>query len=903
MVNKSYGPDTTWFFDTDSDAQNLVRRDLANVANVPGPDDLKAWNKLLSDNCGLYATVANVWCLHLRDHIGYQYAANLARDIQDLGLSRVAALLTGEAESIIRGDRATTPWVDRACREYGLDAVYPLLLFPKRFTPNASLRIDTTAIASFAALQRDVGCSVPESQADAEEGSTARVSRLFGPEYDRAVSDIKQIIAEMIGTGPDEQYTVSRDLGLVRLSPGASLLHPKCPSSKSQVMKLAHIQRIGDTAKNLDIAVLRPLASVKRTRVSEYWEVTGFDSDDVLAVEVVPPEFEYEYAVNRILTLQKVLYLCGGVIGDDVHQSVTVSKVCGSPARLEARLNYFLRRGSQKPIAVPGIHVVCVQCEETVWPVRELVVDVQEHAVYAVEVPKQYNKRRLITLESPSRMSRQLLLKEALERALKHSGYDAIIAARRQGQNRFLCAIGARTGLYATVDQSSASDYLTRTLMEDLLPDGWRRELSSARPTWFLSDVGCEGRLETYKPMGNGDTFWILSIVTAACAIYSKRLVMSWNLTLEDNPGPYGVPTFEEEMAAQGYSHVLMRRRARGAKWGWTPSFMASFSDKLECDPAVPARWDPSVVGDDAIVPYWYVDTFIDVLQHLGFHVNETKTFTNREMITTPYGQLRFRESCGGEYACISENGDSEPELHCVTPLYLTRGGLFGCTYDVDKKTYAFTDQLTTDWDPVRCERVTTTQLAKYIDMQHKLYDQSLSAATWLSSFLRLLVPDLTAHVAGTECSDLWASCDEPIHLVFDVEKPLVAGEPGITYVKLEGHEHLVHSVVDPVTHEEVVVNVRDGYLTCSTTVSKDSSVLGKVPKLGMTEGDAKTVVDDYLYEAFFLNHGHVYTCDTDIPGAVSGDMGVDDLNVPILTAPNKEAYTHVTAVEWTLRP
>lgn len=140
---------------------------------------------------------------------------------------------------------------------------------------------------------------------------------------------------------------------------------------------------------------------------------------------------------------------------------------------------------------------------------------------------------------------------------------------------------------FCTIDLSSASDTVARTLVEVLLPPPWFRLLDGLRThyirgvfpdfpdKWYL--------MEKFSSMGNGFTFELETIIFAAIACYVSR---------------------------------------RNGYWG-------------------ELGFDVFVFGDDIIVRDELYSDMNAVLEFLGFSFNREKSF---------HGSDPFRESCGADY-------------------------------------------------------------------------------------------------------------------------------------------------------------------------------------------------------------------------------------------------------------
>jgi hypothetical protein len=133
-------------------------------------------------------------------------------------------------------------------------------------------------------------------------------------------------------------------------------------------------------------------------------------------------------------------------------------------------------------------------------------------------VPKTGQTDRSICVEPSVNLYFQLGLGRYVRDRLKRVGIDL----RDQSHNQKLAAIGARTGAYATLDLSMASDTISYVLAMSILPPDWMDALDLVRtPVGFLPD-GERIEFEKLSSMGNGFTFPIETLIfyslAKACA-------------------------------------------------------------------------------------------------------------------------------------------------------------------------------------------------------------------------------------------------------------------------------------------------------------------------------------------------------------------------------------------------
>lgn len=126
----------------------------------------------------------------------------------------------------------------------------------------------------------------------------------------------------------------------------------------------------------------------------------------------------------------------------------------------------------------------------------------------------------------------------------------------------------------------------------------------------------------------------------------------------------------------------------------------------------------PFNVGDDIIVDDRIAETTMDLLSLCGFSVNKGKSFWGKQALGY------YRESCGAEYL----NG-----------------------LDLSTKYYPRTT--------IHCD---ATGIAALCSLEHRLYE-NLSCRMFLIDSILALEPRMTAHIPGSECSDLWDVTDTGI--------------------------------------------------------------------------------------------------------------------------------------------
>lgn len=118
-------------------------------------------------------------------------------------------------------------------------------------------------------------------------------------------------------------------------------------------------------------------------------------------------------------------------------------------------------------------------------------------------VPKDALKLRGIGVEPSLNVSFQLSVGKIIRSKLKKFGIDLLTA---QPIHRSVAATASKTGEYATIDLSNASDTISYNLVKLIIPSDWFSLLDSLRSPSTLMD-GKWFHLEKFSSMGNGYTF------------------------------------------------------------------------------------------------------------------------------------------------------------------------------------------------------------------------------------------------------------------------------------------------------------------------------------------------------------------------------------------------------------
>jgi len=203
-------------------------------------------------------------------------------------------------------------------------------------------------------------------------------------------------------------------------------------------------------------------------------------------------------------------------------------------------------------------------------------------------VPKDSSSLRTITAEPCLNMFIQQGLNTHLRKNISKCGIlSRSLALTDQSKNQTLALEGSRTGEWATLDLSMASDLLSLHLVKEVF---W------ARPKFLTSALECRTTqveyngsyitLKKFAGMGNALTFPVQSVTFALLAICA---------------------VMEQEGIRPSYRNAKAIAR------------------------------NVTVYGDDIIVPVRYAHSVIDWINSFGLIVNQKKSFT----------EGNFRESCG----------------------------------------------------------------------------------------------------------------------------------------------------------------------------------------------------------------------------------------------------------------
>jgi hypothetical protein len=184
-------------------------------------------------------------------------------------------------------------------------------------------------------------------------------------------------------------------------------------------------------------------------------------------------------------------------------------------------------------------------------------------------VPKSFKSARVIAEEHAYRQYYMQAIRMEIERCLKRNGYQDYLDLHSQVRNQEYADIGSRIGCYATIDLSSASDSVSRSLAYEVLPQCLVSDVDMYLPRTF-SVERVSRTMHMFCTSGSAVTFPVESVIFLAIALAVR------------------------EVASALTGEVFL---------------------------------PPAVFGDDIVVDVMLFDTVTEVLEQLGFVVNTTKSF------------------------------------------------------------------------------------------------------------------------------------------------------------------------------------------------------------------------------------------------------------------------------------
>lgn len=228
-----------------------------------------------------------------------------------------------------------------------------------------------------------------------------------------------------------------------------------------------------------------------------------------------------EYNILPRLTWSRFLAHAQGVVSDIIGETVSEDVLQGafsggastSRKRTESHPAQKYLGKADVTTAAHGYFSALME-EYPVW--SSFSDDISINVVEGNElftVPKNTTIDRVAAKEPDINMFLQKGVGNYFRRSLRKKG----INLNDQTRNRDLAREGSITGLLATLDLSSASDSVTRSLVELLLPTLWFSYLSELRSPVTMID-GERHVNEMFSSMGNGFTFELESLLFYALA-------------------------------------------------------------------------------------------------------------------------------------------------------------------------------------------------------------------------------------------------------------------------------------------------------------------------------------------------------------------------------------------------
>lgn len=240
-------------------------------------------------------------------------------------------------------------------------------------------------------------------------------------------------------------------------------------------------------------------------------------------------------------------------------------------------------------------------------------------------VAKNLKTYRSICMEPTSYMYLQQHARLQLQSAIEEGPLGRFITLKRQETNQEAALIGSYTGELDTIDLSAASDSVTMRLVRDIFRTRWvRHALLSTRTHVVKCPDGSVRTVEKFAPMGSAVCFPVQCIIFSAVCIYASII-------------------YSEKNGGDSIRSVLLDR---GALMKFLRERMHLSNERVFTPKLLPF----CVYGDDICCDSRVTATVIQLLNALGFDVNNEKSFT---------GSKAFRESCGKFYY----------SGHDVTPL------------------------------------------------------------------------------------------------------------------------------------------------------------------------------------------------------------------------------------------
>jgi hypothetical protein len=829
MDNTNFRANSLWFFDLNTDAEALARMDF----NAQGFNDSSKCEDFVKANKTAYAIVSNVWLAICQDEELPGLANHLASQISQSGLTAVIKWATGAADSLRHysdsGFNTEIPIFSLMnVLGYGVGSIPNLiraLSFPKRFCPVLSTKLDGTAIKSFVDLQEKLRDEVINYDFFTKSGYSEIfrevTTTIFSPsKYDAVFEECSKLPCMSHGSSwlynqnaRDDLTTRNRAVKLLYISengPNNMWINDDTQPGFLTVFEInfkipTYFSLVGSLpANSLRSFVTQP------TR-NDDWDPI-FDGRSY-CVEQLEPTKWYFARKHVPMRYTKHVPVVSSYSFDTSNKGVTSWKTtaileplddeCVTWPSVSYLYKITINRGLKRSDKDSGRRIGGHPAD----------------CIKGMEVPKTAFKKRFIGISNPASMSRQLAAKKAMEKSIStyyhHTipfGTDSykdrychttlLMPSRSQSINQELARFGTETGLYGTYDFSSASDLITElkgslVLATSPFTSAVYQRIMRVAPSYIK--IGRDiMKMITATPMGVGVCFEVekfFYFVVGEAAVRNS---------LENLPRKILNEWFKKAFKASKNFPNIRQIVAGGF-----------------C----------TAMGDDVCLPSFAHDAFLQLCEELKLTLNMEKTFAS----ASEYGA--FRESCGKDWIRLS--GTTE-YVHDVTPIYWPR-------HEMD---FSGLDKEVTEYNVEKDEWKTGTVLSSLVALQHKLVKYG-HAFQWLTNTIRLLCPDMTTSLIGSNCDDLWGLVEEgpAKYLVND------------TYQTPDS----IHSD-DIVTIDGVECNKRIGHYTLS---SKSRDDIAK---------EARVMRDSEL-NAYILNQFLAH-------GSGKRDFGMGEWLVTILNEP-----------------
>jgi hypothetical protein len=212
--------------------------------------------------------------------------------------------------------------------------------------------------------------------------------------------------------------------------------------------------------------------------------------------------------------VKKELKAMLGRVPDEVHPRFGPGATYGDKGRLTTVVDKMVSIPSVTPGAIPFLEL----WSNTAWG-REYLRRPEKAGRLTftsgdrfTTVPKDAKTDRSIAIQPSINILYQLGVGSAMRQRLRRWGIDL---QDGQDTHRRVACDASRTGLYSTIDLSSASDTISKEVVKALLPREWYDLLSMLRTTH--TEIGNRRvYLEKFSAMGNGFTFELETAIFAA---------------------------------------------------------------------------------------------------------------------------------------------------------------------------------------------------------------------------------------------------------------------------------------------------------------------------------------------------------------------------------------------------